>query len=229
MIQRLLIVTAVTALTVVVSLSGGLLLLSGSKLAKLFQKYSVPFAALVLLYAAFGDILPEVVEDGSLTLLQIFGLTCLGFVVCAFIRFCAGRFHHHNDSHSLKNKPQAIAMLIVDSLHTLADGVVLGLAFASSLGTGCLAALATAAHEIPQEIGDFSIMIRSKIPKSRILKLQFFSGLLLVPMTILSFFIGDAISRYLPIVLSLIAGNLIYIAVVEIWSMIKVKGEHHDK
>ena len=113
-------------------------------------------------------------------------------------------------------------MLIVDSLHTAMDGIVIGTSFAAGIPTGLTSSLATAAHEIPQEVGDFSIMIRSKMETKKIAKLQIFSALILVPFAVISFFIGDALTPALPTLLSLISGFFIYIALGEIWSIIKV-------
>lgn len=215
----LIVITAI--ITAAISISGGLILLTDSKFAKLLQKISMPFAVLVLFYAAFFDVIPEVLEEGALPVWGVALLVLIGIIVCAIIRFIASHFHQHGDKHSLKGKGQATAMFIVDSLHTFADGVVLGLAFAASPGTGIVTAAATAAHEIPQEIGDFSIYLRSKIAKSRIIKLQVCSALILVPVAIVSFFIGEELEKYMPILLSLVAGNLIFIALGEIWQMIK--------
>ena len=208
---------ATTAVTAIISLIGGFLLLSGSKLAKTFQKIGPYFAVVILLYAAFGDILPEVLEENTLLVWQVVLLVIAGILICAGLGYFMSCFHHHGDKkHNLKNKKQAITMLIVDSIHTAADGVVMGVAFASGIGTGFTAALATIAHEIPQEVGDFSIMLRSKIPPRQIIKLQIISALIIIPVALISYFIGDALEQYLPIVLSLVAGSLIYITIVEI-------------
>ena len=218
-IITLLIATIITAL---VSLVGGFLLLSGSKLAKTFQKIGPYFAVIILFYAAFGDIIPEILEEEALPVWQVAILIGAGVLLCAGLGLIMGRFHHHGDKkHNLKNKKQAITMLIVDSFHTAADGIVMGVAFASGIGTGITAAVATIAHEIPQEIGDFSIMQRSKIPVRNIIKLQIISGLILVPVALISYFIGDHLEQYLPVALALVAGSLIYIAIVEIVHIIQ--------
>lgn len=226
MLEVSLIIVA-TVVTAVLSLVGGFLLLSGSKLAKTFQKYGTYFATVVLLYAVFGDIVPEILED--MPAWQVALLIAAGTGICVIISFGVGHFHKHGDEKTFKNKKQAYAMLIVDSLHTAMDGIVIGTSFASGIPTGITSALATAAHEIPQEVGDFSIMIRSKMPKKKIAKLQIFSALLLVPFAILSFFIGDAIKQHLPVLLGLIAGFFLYIALNEIYSIIKAIREKVKK
>lgn len=243
--MEVLVIILITTVTTLVSLSGGMLLLSGSedpssakshanakrasakmrlnvKLARAFQKYGTVFAAVVLLYAAFGDIIPEVLEGGEIPVWQVALDVFLGVVVCLIVSTLAGHFHKHGEKKTFKDKKQAYAMLIVDSLHTAMDGIVIGASFASGMGTGIVSSLATAAHEIPQEIGDFSIMLRSKMEKRKIIKLQVISALILVPFSVIAYFIGDALEPILPTLLSFIAGFFIYIALGEIWSIIIV-------
>ncbi len=219
---EVILIIIVTVLTALVSLAGGFLLLSGSKLAKIFQKYGTIFAAIVILYAVFGDIIPEVLEEGALPVWQVALFVILGTLACFLIGFIVGHFHKHGAEKSFKDKKQAYAMLIVDSMHTAMDGIVIGASFASGIPTGLVTAVATAAHEIPQEVGDFAIMIRSKMTSQKIIKLQVLSALVLVPFAILSFFIGEALEPILPTMLSFIAGFLLYIALNEIWSIIKL-------
>ena len=224
---EVLLIIGVTATTALISLAGGFLLLSGSKLARTFQKIGTYFAAIVLLYAVFGDIVPEVLEE--LPAYQVALLIVAGTGVCTLISFGVGHFHKHGDDKTFKDRKQAYAMLIVDSLHTAMDGIVIGTSFAASIPTGLTSSLATAAHEIPQEVGDFSIMIRSKMKKKKIAKLQIFSALILVPFAILAYFVGDALKTSLPALLALVAGFFLYIALNELYSIIKVIWEKTKK
>lgn len=219
---EVLLIILVTSVTTILSLSGGFLLLSGSKLALAFQKYGTIFAAAVLLYAVFGDIVPEVLEAGDIPVWQVAGFIALGFILCCIIGFIVGHFHKHGEDKHFKDKKQAYSMLIVDSIHTAMDGIVIGTAFAAGIGTGVVAAVATAAHEIPQEVGDFSIMIRSKMNKEKIIKYQVWSSLILVPFALVAFFIGDFLGPALPPLLSIVAGFFLYIAANEIISIIKI-------
>ena len=216
---EVLLIIGVTTVTALLSLTGGFLLLTGSKLANAFRKIGPLLAAAVLLYAVFGDIIPEVLED--LPALQVVTLVLSGLAICTFISFLAGHFHKHGDEKTCKDKKQAYAMLIVDSLHTAMDGIVIGASFAAGIPTGLTSSLATAAHEVHQEIGDFAIMIRSKMDKKKIAKLQIISALILIPFAVLAYFVGDIIKTSLPVLLSLIAGFFLYIALNEIYSIIK--------
>lgn len=208
-----------TILTALLSVSGGILLILGKgKIIEKVQKFGPIIAFLVLIYAVFGDIIPEALEELSLAKLIV--LTTSGFLSAALIGLFMGHFHHHSDLHhhphhdkALKSKTQAYTMLAVDSVHAIADGVVLGTSFIASVSTGLSACLATIAHEIPQEIGDFSIMQRAKIAKKTILKYQIISSLVIVPAACISYLLGDELLEpILPSVLAVVAGFLLYVA-----------------
>ena len=228
--------------TALLSISGGVLFLYGKSKVTLFvQKIGPAVAFLVLIYAVFFDIVPDILEEGGLETLQMLGLIVVGFFGAGLVGLFMGRFHHHNDIHhhdarnreiethgdkQIKSLSQAYTMLAVDSVHAVADGVVLGLSFLASPATGISACLATVAHEIPQEVGDFSIMQRAKMKKGTILKYQLISSLVSVPAAILAYVIGDELLGMLPAVLAIVAGFLLYVAFGElicIFESIRVK------
>ena len=215
MFPNLAVLILTSVLVVFLSLIGGVLLLIGTQKIRILQKLATIFAIIVLLYAVFFDLIPEALE-GGLSVFMVILLMITGVAVCFVVGMVAGHFHRHGENIKFKNKKQAYTMLVVDSLHTLTDGVVIGVAFAGGIPTGLVAALATVAHEIPQEIGDFGIMLRSKIDRKTIIKLQVLSGLLLVPAAILAYFIGDCLLPAMPYLMALIAGFFVYIVIVEI-------------
>lgn len=228
--ENFFILLGITILTVFVSLLGGFLLLLSlkkdskkpdNKFSKILKRITTPLAALLLVYTVFFDLLPESLEESELSVSVVVVLVLVGLVACFSVNYILGNLHKHGEKISLHNEKQAYSMLIVDSLHTIVDGIVIGTSFAASLPTGLLAALSTAAHEIPQEIGDFSIMVRSNFSFSKILKLQIISGLLLVPAAVIAFFVGGSLLKNLPVFLALIAGFFLYIALGEIYGMIK--------
>ena len=220
-ISSVLMIIGVAAVVIFISLSGGYLMLYGSKFAKFFKKYGAPIAAVILVCAAMFDLVPEVLESGALTNVEVLTCVILGFVICGIMGIFAGHFHQHSDTHALHGKKQAISMLVIDSIHTCLDGITLGIAFATSPGVGIATATAIAAHEIPQEIGDFSIMMRSKFSKKRIMQLETYSALLLIPSALVAFFVGDAFSGALPWLLAIIAGSFLYIAWMEMAPIIR--------
>lgn len=224
-------------ITAFLSISGGIIfLLSKGKLMKQVQKFGPFIAFAVLLYAVFGDIIPEVLEE-EVELPILIALVAGGFILAWFVGRIMGRFHHHNDIHHhdkntihgdkiTKSKTRAYTMLAVDSVHAVADGIVLGTSFIASPNTGISACLATVAHEIPQEIGDFDICRRAKIPNKAILKYQTISSLIIVPSAIIAFFVGNSLLDYLPDVLAIVAGFLLYVAFGEIVCIIESFKKH---
>ena len=213
-------------LTALLSLSGGILLVVGKgRVARKVQKWGPAIAFLVLCYAVFGDIVPEVLEE--LPVWEVVGLAFAGFLACALIGFLMGKYHHHSDLHlhgehaethgdEIKNKTQAYTMLAVDSVHAVADGIVLGTSFLAGVATGVPTCLATIAHEIPQEVGDFAIMQKAKFETKKIVVLQALSALIIVPAGVVAYLIGEQLLGGLPVVLAVIAGFLLYVAVGEL-------------
>lgn len=204
--------------TALLSVSGGVILLLGhGKIINAIKKIGPFFAFAILLYAVFGDIIPEILEEDELELPVLIALTTAGFLAATFIGHIMGHFHHHSDAcvhnqKEQKRKTQAYTMLAVDSVHAIADGIVLGTSFLMNPETGISTCLATVAHEIPQEIGDFDICLRAKIAKKKILKFQIFSSLIVVPSAVLAFFVGNELLEHLPVVLAVVAGFLLYVA-----------------
>jgi len=192
------------------SLIGGILLLSNKQIAGKISHYLYSFAAGVLLGTAFFDLLPEAqAEAGEI---NIFFWTLVGilsfFLLVRFIHW----FHHHDDHP--KHEPEATVPLIIvgDAVHNFIDGVVIAASFMASIPLGILTTIAVAVHEIPQEIGDFAILLRKGIARKRVILINIFSALAAFAGAILMYFLGDSIEGSLPIFLSLTAGFFIYIA-----------------
>lgn len=194
----------------VVSLLGGMLLLTKEKLANKISHYLSAFAAGALLGTAFFDLLPEGLESAESSGVNIFLWVFLG--IAAF--FLLERFiHHHNQGHQGEERSTVIPMIIAgDTLHNFIDGVAMAGAFLVSIPLGIVTSLAVAIHEIPQEIGDFGLMLHKGIKKSRILWINFYSALAAMLGAILTYAGRDFIDGMLPSVLGLTAGFFIYIA-----------------
>lgn len=218
--------------TALLSLVGGILLVVGKgRVARKVQKFGPAIAFLVLGYAVFGDIVPEVLEE--LPMWEVAVLAIAGFFACALIGLLMGKYHHHSDLHlhgkhaethgdEIKNKTQAYTMLAVDSVHAVADGIVLGTSFLAGVATGIPACLATIAHEIPQEVGDFAIMQKAKFKTKKIIILQALSALIIVPAGVVAYLVGEQLLGGLPVVLAVVAGFLLYVAVGELSCTIQI-------
>ena len=200
-------------------------MLGRGRFVRKVQKWGPAIAFVVLAYAVFGDIIPEVLEE--LPAMEMISFIIVGFIACAMLGLFMGRYHHHSDIHhhgkhaethgdEIKNKTQAYTMLAVDSVHAVADGIVLGTSFLAGTATGIPTCLATIAHEIPQEVGDFAIMQKAKIKTRKIIIYQALSSLIIVPAGIVAYLVGEQLLGGLPTVLSIVAGFLLYVALGEL-------------
>ncbi|MCX6729768.1 MAG: ZIP family metal transporter [Candidatus Saccharibacteria bacterium] len=196
----------------VVSLVGGLLLLSNKKFAKALEAYGMPFAAGALLAAVFLDLLTDGIEEAPA------GTVLTATMVGIFIFFFAERFlrwfHHHHQHGS----PDPSVSLIVagDTIHNALDGIAIAAAFLVSVPTGIVTTIAVAAHEIPQEIGDFGLLLSKGVKRSKVLLINFISALATVVTAIITFQLGSNTKLPLGVLLGVSAGFLLYIALSDI-------------
>lgn len=197
----------------VFSLIGGVLLLSSKRSADGLAKYATPFAAGVLLAAAFTDLLPEALHDGEAREVLIAALCgLLGFFFLErYLRF----FHHHHE-HSGNGRSSSPLIIIGDTLHNALDGIAIGAAFLVSPGTGVIATLAVALHEIPQEIGDFGLLLKNGMSRRKVIAVNVLSALATTVAAVTVFAIGDNENSFIPYLLAITAGFFIYIAASDI-------------
>lgn len=198
-----------TFLGSVVSTIGGILLLFKERFALKISHFLSSFAAGALLGTAFFDLLPEAEETGG-EKVNIFLWTLIG--ILAF--FLLERFIHHHDqgTHHQDNKSVIPLIVIGDTVHNFIDGVAMAATFLVSIPLGVITSLAVAAHEIPQEIGDFGLMLHKGVPRKRVLLINLFSALAALAGAIITYMAKDQIVGLLPIALSLTSGFFIYIA-----------------
>lgn len=206
-----------TLLGSVVSLIGGVILLSKEKLARKISHFLSSFAAGVLLATAFVDLLPEALEHAEElgTEVNIFIWVLLGILAFFLLERFIHWFHHHHDHKEVPNEEKkAVIPLIVlgDTVHNFIDGVVIAATFMVDIKLGMLTTFAVAAHEIPQEIGDFGIMIHRGMKKLSILLVNIVSALGALTGAVLTYLVGGGLDNILPIFLSIAAGFFIYIA-----------------
>ncbi|MGO3701981.1 MAG: ZIP family metal transporter [Candidatus Saccharimonadales bacterium] len=201
-----------------VSLVGGIYLLYGTRGAKKMQKYAVPFAAGALLAAAFTDLLPEAFAHGearpvSLTIL-------LAFLAFFFLERGLSWFHHHHEHADKKGHTEThrtVPLIVIgDTLHNFIDGLAIGAAFLVSPAVGMVTTLAIAAHEIPQEVGDFGLLLSRGMKKRKIVIVNVVSALVTVVGASLAFGLGGAVEFSQSLLLACIAGFFIYIAASDI-------------
>ncbi len=211
----------------VVSLIGGIFLLRSKQSAKVLAMYATPFAAGVLLAAAFSDLLPEALERSDnpdlVLIYTLYGI--LGFFFLErFLRW----FHHHHE-HEGKNTASNSLIIIGDTLHNALDGVAIGAAFLINTPTGIIATAAVAMHEIPQEIGDFGLLLNNGMKRSKVLIVNVVSALATTVAALLTFGLGGQNDFPIPYLLALTAGFFIYIATSDIIPEIHEKLEDQKR
>ncbi|MGE3273570.1 MAG: ZIP family metal transporter [Vicinamibacterales bacterium] len=160
-----------------IALSGSLtLLLPEASLRKLLLPL-VAFAAGSLLGGAFLHLLPAS-EGAGMPLIQASTWVLAGFLVF-FVLEQLLHWHHHQDHHGGDAGPAPLTILILigDGLHNFLGGLAIGAAFVGDISVGITAWLAAAAHEVPQEIGDFAVLVHGGWSKKRALLVNWLSGL----------------------------------------------------
>ncbi len=202
-----------TLLGSVVSLIGGVLLLLKEKFALKISHYLSAFAAGALLATAFFDLLPESFEhmeelgmDVNIPFWTLVGILSF-FLLERFIH------HHHSHGKNIEEKKATIPLIILgDTMHNFTDGMAIAATFLISIPLGIVTSLAVAAHEIPQEIGDFGLLLNKGMKKGSVLMINFFSSLAALAGAILTYIYKDSLEGFLPLILSVTAGFFIYIA-----------------
>lgn len=212
-----------TFLGSVFSLIGGIVLLFKEKLTLKISHLLISFAAGTLLGTAFFDLLPEASEKTEHK--DVFLWTLIGILFFFLLERLIHWFHYHTYNVGGKAVEPAVPLIILgDSVHNFIDGVVIAATFLVSIPLGIVTTLAVAAHEIPQEIGDFAILLHKGLTRRKVLLFNIFSALTAIIGALLMFFLRDLITGILPITLSLTAGFFIYIASSDLIPEI-----HHEK
>jgi len=193
---------------------------------------TVSFAIGALLGAAFLALLPHALEHpGARDLHTMFGVVLLG-VLAFFVleKMVLWRHCHTHDCEAHGGAPghathghapasaQAAGYLILvgDAVHNFVDGVLIAAAFLTDTHLGIVTALAVAAHEIPQEVGDFAILLHGGFSRARALTYNVLSSLTTVIGGVLAYYSLSLANAATPYVLAVAASSFIYIAVADL-------------
>ncbi len=194
------------------SLLGGILLLAWKKSTHKFAEYATPFAAGALIAAVFLDLLRDGLEEAAVSTVLIGAL--IGILVFFYAERFLHWFHHH---HQHEDADPTVNLIIVgDILHNALDGIAIAAAFLINVPTGIVTTLAIAAHEIPQEIGDFGLLLAKGMKRGKVLLVNVLSALATTAAALLTFTLGSTERLPIGILLGLSAGFLLYIALSDI-------------
>lgn len=168
----------------------------------------VALSAGTLLSGAFLHLLPESVEElGSHTPFLIALSAFFGFFAIEKLL----RWRHCHDEAHIEEHTLGYMNLLGDVFHNLLDGIVIAGAFITSPTLGVATTLAVALHEIPQEIGDFGVLLHSGFTRARALVLNLVVGLSAVLGGVAGYYLSTAVSGLTPYLLPFAAGGFIYI------------------
>ena len=198
----------------IISLIGGFLLLANRRRADAVASIATPFAAGALLAAAFVDLLREAGHEGNIDTALVY--TLVGILSFFFLERFLRWFHHHHEHDDKNTDPTPSLIIIGDTVHNFIDGIAIAAGFLVSPSTGMVVTLAVAAHEIPQEIGDFGLLLRKGMSRQKVILANVLSALATTIAAIVFFQLGQSYEVSLEIVLGLVAGFFIYIAVSDI-------------
>lgn len=183
--------------------------------------YLISFATGMLLGAGFLHLLPEALAQTTAETERLMG-TVLVAILTFFLleKGLIWRHHHHSDESNhhradedTEARPAGSLILIGDSFHNFLDGVLITVAFVADFQLGVVTALAVIAHEIPQELGDFAILIHSGYSRSAAFTFNLITSLAMVLGAITAWFSAQAISELVPYILAFTAASFIYVAV----------------
>jgi zinc and cadmium transporter len=182
----------------------------------------VSYAVGTLLGAALLGLLPEALDSLRP---KAAAIALLSGVLTFFIVEKLVLWHHwHDDDECDVHKTTAMLLIVGDAIHTFVDGVVIAAAVLVSVPLGITTALAIVAHEIPQEAGDFAILLSAGYSRSRAVLLNLTSAIggILGAAAMLMF--GSATPKVVPFVLAFAAGSFLYIAMADL-----IPSLHHGK
>jgi zinc and cadmium transporter len=182
----------------------------------------VSFAIGALLGAAFLEIIPHAFETGPAhkvafsILAGIFGFFVLEKLL--LYRHCHTEHCEVHDQHTAAHDHGRSGTLIVvgDTVHNFVDGVLIAAAFLQSTELGVVAAVAIIAHEIPQEVGDFLILLHSGYSRLRALAVNLLSSTATIFGGVLGYYGLQLVHGLEPILLGVVAASMIYVAVADL-------------
>ncbi len=196
----------------------------------------ISFAIGALLGAAFLDILPHALQTSdphTVAATLLFGILVF-FILEKLVlwRHChleeceahdppvlgipPAHSHQHGNHANSDHGRSGLLILVGDSFHNFVDGVLIAAAFMENTSLGIVTATAVIAHEVPQEIGDFLILLHSGYSKARAFALNLLSSLAMLLGALLAYFALQLVAGAIDVLLALAAASMIYVAVADL-------------
>jgi len=209
--MSLLYTIASVVLISLISFVGILTLLMKKELLDRILLLLIAFASGSLLAAAFLHMAPESAQEiGTETFKMILAGMVFFFIIEKFIHW------HHCNRGECSIHPVAYLNLIGDGVHNFIDGVIIAAGFLTGTHIGVITSIAIALHEIPQEIGDFAVLVHGGLSKKRALLYNFLSATTAIIGAVLGYFYLSNLHHLIPYVLGIAAGGFVYIAAADL-------------
>ena len=204
---------------VAASIAGGALSACAAALALLLHASwihpLVSYAIGALLGAAFLEVIPHAFQHGDphTTALSILG-GILGFFLLEKLLLWR---HSHDEQEVAHDHGRSGALIVVgDTIHNFLDGILIAAAFLQSTQLGIITAIAIVAHEIPQEVGDFVILLNSGYSRVKAFCLNLLSSCATLVGGVLGYFALKVLETWMPVLLGIVAASMIYVAVADL-------------
>ncbi|MFZ2202029.1 MAG: ZIP family metal transporter [Microgenomates group bacterium] len=196
----------------VVSLIGGIALLFWRKVLTRFIMELTSFAAGVMITVSILDLLPESILGADVETASV--LLLVGVLFLFFLERTSLWFHHHHEPHG--HGPSMVGVWLGDTLHNMIDGVAIGAAFLLEPAFGKATALAVAAHELPQEMADFTLYVKAGFSRTKTITLNVLSSLATIAGGVGVYLLGNFVEGIEPYILAFTAGMFLYIALADL-------------
>jgi zinc and cadmium transporter len=208
------------------SLAGGVISAGAAAFALALRAAWIPtlvsFAIGALLGAAFLEVIPHAFEHGEP---HMVAGSILGGILVFFLleKLLLWRHSHDEDeaaqlaSEAAHDHGRSGALIVVgDTIHNFLDGILIAAAFLQSTQLGIITAIAIVAHEIPQEVGDFLILLNSGYSKAKAFVLNMLSSCATLAGGVIGYYALQVLEGWTPALLGVVAASMIYVAVADL-------------
>lgn len=206
------------------ALAASLFLLVSDRGREALLPHLISFATGALLGAALLALLPHAVSEAGVAGIHNVGLAVLGGILAFFLmeKLVLWRHCHvddcvtHGPEPHHRDKSAATMILLGDGIHNLLDGILIAAAFITDIHLGIVTALAVIAHEIPQEVGDLAVLLKSGMSRAKALWLNLLASITSVAGGVIAYFWLSEARSLLPFVLAVAASSFLYVAVADL-------------
>lgn len=189
--------------------------------------FMLPMAVGVFLGVVFFELIPETLE-----LSPLWGplVVVTGFLSFYLLSYILDTFHHHHAEESHTCIHDNVRMLLIgDTIHNIADGIVLTSAFMLNPLLGIVTTLGIALHEAPQKIAEYGVLVHSGCSQKRATGYTFLSSLSVIVGIVLTYIFAHSFASYTFVLTGIAAGNLLYIATTDLIPELQNSHKDHFK